>query len=743
MYHPRCRRTRVPCQHQAHRHALVAAFFRCVWRRTRETRHRCSGEWIAIAYHDIWRTHRSVHISSFHRTLRQCAQKYPNRALGIHFQSIGSKRCHCGHEISFAQRGRRLIRVPPFLGAFPETGSLICGGDCATLSPMCGIFAFTTRNGKNAGEVLLDGLSSLEYRGYDSAGIYTPESGVVKSVGAASHLRRKIPAGFFGKSGIAHLRWATHGEPTEENAHPHHDCTEDIWLVHNGIIENHKELRKKLEDSGHTFLSSTDTEVLSHLIEEHLKSTEDFEKAVVAALREVKGTYGIAVQYKKDPELVIAARMGSPVVLGLCEGERFVASDPSPILRHTRQIVFIEDGEIAVLRPESHSIYKLEGTPVSRDAESVQWSPEDAQRGGYDHFMLKEIMEGPEVIENTMRGRLLVDDGMAKRGGLESVADQLQGMEHVVIVGCGTAYYAGLTGEYMLEEHAGLPVEVELGSEFRYRSPVLNQKTILLAISQSGETADTLEAIREGKRRGALTLGIVNAVGSTIARETDAGVYNHAGPEIGVASTKAFVSQLTVLALMTIFLGRQRSMSEDGAREIARELKAIPGKIREVLEQRAHIEKLVEKYIESRDFLYIGRKYNAPVAFEGALKLKELSYIHAEGCGAGEMKHGPIAMIDENFPTFAVSTRDSVYEKTASNIQEIKARKGPIIALATEGDKDIQKIVDDVVYVPKTIEMLSPLVNIVPLHLFSYYFARAKGLNPDRPRNLAKSVTVE
>ena len=641
--------------------------------------------------------------------------------------------------------------MPPFLGAFPETGSLICGGDCATLSPMCGIFAFTTRNGKNAGEVLLDGLSSLEYRGYDSAGIYTPESGGVKSVGAASHLRRKIPAGFFGKSGIAHLRWATHGEPTEENAHPHHDCTEDIWLVHNGIIENHKELRKRLEESGHTFLSSTDTEVLSHLIEEHLSAQggsssggkKDFEKAVVAALREVKGTYGIAVQYKKDPELVIAARMGSPIVLGLGDGERFVASDPSPILRHTRQIVFIEDGEIAVLRPESHSIYKLEGTPVSRDAESVQWSPEEAERGGYDHFMLKEIMEGPEVIENTMRGRLLVDDGMAKLGGLESVADQLQGMERVVIVGCGTAYYAGLTGEYMLEEHAGLPVEVELGSEFRYRSPVLNQKTILLAISQSGETADTLEAIREGKRRGALTLGIVNAVGSTIARETDAGVYNHAGPEIGVASTKAFVSQLTALALLTMFLGRQRDMSRAGGQEIARALRELPDKIRSVLDSKKQIQALAKKYAKARDFLYIGRKYNYPIAYEGALKLKEVSYVHAEGCGAGEMKHGPLAMIDEHFPTVAIAPRDSVREKMHSNIEEIKARRGPVIAIATEGDVDISSIVSDVLYVPETIEMLTPILSVVPLQLFAYYFARERGLNVDRPRNLAKSVTVE
>lgn len=608
---------------------------------------------------------------------------------------------------------------------------------------MCGIFAYTGNNGKNAGEVLLDGLASLEYRGYDSAGIYTPEFGIVKTTGAASQLRRKMPAGFFGKSGVAHLRWATHGEPTEVNAHPHKDCSGDIWVVHNGIIENHKELRRKLEEAGHTFVSTTDTEVLSHLFEEHLKVEKDFEKAVVAALKEVKGTYGIAVQYKNDPSRIIGARMGSPVVLGLGEHERFIASDASPILRHTRQVVYMEDGEIAVITPESHTIYKLEGTPVDRDAQNIDWTAEDMQRGGYDHFMLKEIMEGPEVIENTVRGRLLPDQGLAKLGGLESVEERLRGMERIIIVGCGTAYYAGLTGEYMLEEHAGIPVEVELGSEFRYRKPVLNDKTILLAISQSGETADTLEAIREGKRHGALTLGIVNTVGSTIARETEAGVYNHAGPEIGVASTKAFVSQLTALALLTMFLGRQRGMSPSEAKEIARELQALPRKIQSVLKNRESIRKLAKKYEHARDFLYIGRKYNYPIAFEGALKLKEVSYVHAEGCGAGEMKHGSLAMIDKDFPTVAVVPSDSVYEKMMSNMEEIKARKGPVIAIATEGDTEIGRLATDVIYVPKTIEMLSPILNIVPLQLFAYYFAKEKGLNVDRPRNLAKSVTVE
>ncbi|MBI5644872.1 glutamine--fructose-6-phosphate transaminase (isomerizing) [Candidatus Kaiserbacteria bacterium] len=608
---------------------------------------------------------------------------------------------------------------------------------------MCGIFAFTTKNGKNAAEVLMDGLMSLEYRGYDSAGIFTPESGSIKAVGAAAQLRRKIPAGFFGKSGIAHLRWATHGEPTEQNAHPHQDCSGDVWVIHNGIIENFKALKKKLETLGHTFKSATDTEVLAHLVEEHLKTEKDFTKAALLALNEVKGTYGIAMQYRGDPSRVIGARMGSPVVLGLGEGERFIASDASPILRHTRQVVFLEDGEVASITPESHTIYKLAGTKVSREAEHIDWNAEAAQRGGYDHFMLKEIMEGPEVVENTIRGRLRESEGLAKLGGLESVERDLAKMDRIIIVGCGTAYFAGLTGEYMLEEHAGIPVEVELASEFRYRNPVVNGRTIVLAISQSGETLDTLEAIREGKRRGALTLGIVNTVGSTIARETDAGVYNHAGPEIGVASTKALVSQLSALALLTTFLGRQRGMSAHEGREIARALRALPQQIQAILNTRDGIQKMAKKYKNARDFLYIGRKYNYPIAFEGALKLKEISYIHAEGCGAGEMKHGPLAMIDQKFPTLAIATSDSVYEKMASNMQEIKARKGPLIAIASEGNDEIKQLADDVMYVPKTIEMLQPILNVVPLQLFAYFFAREKGYNVDRPRNLAKSVTVE
>lgn len=608
---------------------------------------------------------------------------------------------------------------------------------------MCGIFAYTGERGKNAADVLLNGLVTLEYRGYDSAGIFTPESGVIKTPGAVGALRKRVPKNFAGKSGIAHLRWATHGEPTEKNAHPHWSGEREIWAVHNGIIENWKELKENLVAKGHTFVSDSDTEIIPHLVEEHLKKLKNFEKAALAALNDIRGTYGIAMQYVGEPEKLIAARMGSPIVLGLGKKEHFIASDPSPILAHTKKVVFLEDGEVAVLTPEKHHIFKLDATRVSRRPQEIDWSAEEAQKGGYEHFMMKEMMEGPEVIENTLRGRLLAEKGLAKLGGLESVAKQLEKIERIIIVGCGTAYLAGLTGEYMLEEYAGIPVEVELGSEFRYRSPVLNQRTAVLAITQSGETADTLEAIREGKRRGAMTLGIVNAVGSTIARETDAGVYNHAGPEIGVASTKALVSQLTALALLTIFLGRQRKMTKEKGKEIAAELKRLPAKVRSILDAQDAIKKLAKKYARSRDFLFLGRKYNYPVAFEGALKLKELSYIHAEGCGAGEMKHGPIAMIDENFPSMVIAPKDSVYEKMLSNIEQLKARKGPVVAVATEGDKEIAKIADDVLYIPKTIEMLTPILAVVPLHLFSYYFATQKGHNVDRPRNLAKSVTVE
>lgn len=606
---------------------------------------------------------------------------------------------------------------------------------------MCGIFAYT--GNKDSLPILLDGLTSLEYRGYDSVGICIPNTGVVRAVGAVQELKSKLMSKMEGTSGIGHLRWATHGEPTEVNAHPHADCNSTIHVVHNGIIENHKELKEKLLEEGHTFLSDTDTEVLAHLIEHHLQTTKDFELAVIATLLEVRGTYGIAVTYEGEPEKIIAGRFGAPVVLGVGTHEHFIASDASPILRHTKDVVYLHDGDVAVLTPERYRVRTCTEYEIVRKKQLLDFDIEQVKKDGYEHYMLKEIMEGPQVIENTIRGRLLENEGLVKLGGLDAVSEQLRGIERIIIVGCGTAYYAGLVGEYMLEEYAGIPVEVEIGSEFRYRGAPIDTRTALLAISQSGETADTLEAIREAKRKGALTLGIVNTVGSTIARETDAGIYNHAGPEIGVASTKAFISQLTALAMLTVYLGRQRSMRTEVSKSIIQELKTLPQKIQSILTERELIQKVAEKYVSSRDFLYMGRKYNYPIAFEGALKLKEISYIHAEGCGAGEMKHGPIAMIDEEFPTLAIALNDSIYEKMISNIEEIRARKGKVIAIATEGDTRLSSMVNDVLYVPQTLDLLSPILSAVPLQLFAYYAGVAKGFNVDRPRNLAKSVTVE
>lgn len=607
---------------------------------------------------------------------------------------------------------------------------------------MCGIFGYTGRKG-DATEVLLEGLSTLEYRGYDSAGIFIPGAGRARAKGAVAALRKNVPHDMRGESGIAHLRWATHGVPSEENAHPHRDCGGKIHVVHNGIIENFRELKDALMQKGHTFASETDTEVLAHLVEEHLKTEGDFEKAALAALRDVRGTYGIALQYDAEPELIIGARMGAPVVVGLGDDARFIASDASPIVRHTKEVVFLEDGDVAILRPDSHEIRRIDAGVVDRKSQMVDWDAGEAQKEGYPHFMLKEIMEEAETVENTTRGRLLATEGRAKLGGLEPVADELAHIERLILVACGTASYAALAGEYMLEEHASIPAEVDVGSEFRYRTPVINQKTALVAVSQSGETADTLEAVREGKRRGALTLGVINTVGSTIARATDAGVYLHAGPEISVASTKAYTAQLTALALLTLFLGRQRGMSRAEGQKIAEELKALPDKIRTVYERADEIRAVAAEYAQARDFLFIGRKYNIATAFEGALKLKETSYIHAEGCGAGEMKHGHLAMIDEYFPTMAIVPKDSVYEKNLSNIQEIRTRRGPVIAIATDGDTEIQRLANHVLYIPPTLEMLSPILAVVPLHLFAYYFAVAKGHDVDRPRNLAKSVTVE
>ncbi|TSC62188.1 MAG: glucosamine--fructose-6-phosphate aminotransferase (isomerizing) [Parcubacteria group bacterium Gr01-1014_48] len=607
---------------------------------------------------------------------------------------------------------------------------------------MCGIFAYTGE--KRAAGILIDGLRVLEYRGYDSAGIYTAgSSAAVRAVGTVRNVADKA-ARLTGTSGIAHTRWATHGAPSEKNAHPHTDCNKSVWIVHNGIIENYKKLRERLTEHGHSFASETDSEVLAHLIEEHMKALgNDFEASARAALKEITGTYGVALMHKSLPGTVITARMGSPIVIGIGSGEYFIASDPTPILHHTKDVVYLNDGEFALISKKGYTISTLDNAAIERIPSTIEWNIDDVKKGGFEHFMLKEIIEEPEVILNAIRGRLVIEEGLAQLGGLREVEDKLAGIKRLVIVGCGSAYYAGVVGKYMLEEYAGIPTEVEIGSELRYRKMLFDEETAIIGISQSGETADTLAAIKEAQRKGVMTLGIVNAVGSTIARETEAGVYNHAGPEIGVASTKAFLSQLSVLALFTLFLGRQRDMSPVMGKRIAEELLLLPGKVERILNDRERIRTIAHKYEQTRDFLYIGRKYNSPIAYEGALKLKEVSYIHAEGYGAGEMKHGPLAMIDEAFPTFAIAPKDSVYEKMISNIEEIKARKGRVIALATEGDMTINEHVDDVIYMPKTLEMLSPILSVVPLQLFAYYIATARGFNVDRPRNLAKSVTVE
>lgn len=607
---------------------------------------------------------------------------------------------------------------------------------------MCGIVGYIGKN--QALPILMDGLRRLEYRGYDSSGLAVLDGDVttIKAVGKIKFLEEKIKQKkITGFMGIAHTRWATHGEPTEINAHPHTGCRGDIWLAHNGIIENYKELKKELESRGHKFKSETDTEALSHLIEDFYEG--DITKALQKTLKLVKGTYGIVAFTKKEPKKLVAARFGSPLVIGFGDNETIVASDVSAILRYTKQVIYLDDGEIAEINGDGFKILNSKEKEIDKTPEEIEWDVENIEKQGYPHFMLKEIFEQPETVINSTRGRMVARDGKVKLGGLDEVADRLRAIEKIQIVACGTASYAGMVGEYMLEEYAGISTEVDCASEFRYRKPIIDSKTAVIAISQSGETADTLAAVKESKEKGALVLGIVNTVGSTIARETHAGVYNHIGPEIAVASTKAFVSQVVVLSLFTVLFGRQRNMSVVMGERIIKEITELPQKIKDILKLSEAVEKIVKKYSDSNNFAYLGRKYNSPVALEGALKLKELSYVHAEGFQAGEMKHGPIAMIDENFPSIFICPKDSVYEKNISNIEEIKTRKGSVIAIATEGDEDIKGLADDVIYIPKTLEMLTPILSVIPLQLFAYYFAVARGCDVDKPRNLAKSVTVE
>jgi len=610
---------------------------------------------------------------------------------------------------------------------------------------MCGIVGYIGE--KNCVPILINGLKRLEYRGYDSAGIGIISPGksyLLKSPGKVSLLEEKIEKlSLSANLGIAHTRWATHGVPNEINAHPHFNSRKNLFVIHNGIIENFRTLRKSLENIGYTFITETDTEVLAHLIDSFLNKGYNLFKSVRLALNEVEGTYGIAVIYENEPDKIIAARKGSPLVVGLGDNENFVASDVSAILAHTKQVIYLEDGELAEVYKDRLVTKTISDDEVEKEIHEISMTLEEIDRGGYSHFMLKEIMEQPDSVKNSMRGRLILDEGTAKLGGLENVVDQLAVCKRIVISACGTSWHAGLVGEYMLEQFTRVPTEVEYASEFRYRNPVINKDDAIFFISQSGETADTLAALREAKIKGALALGICNVVGSSIARESIAGVYTHAGPEIGVASTKAFTSQLVVLALITLLLARRKNLSRVDGLTIAEELLNIPGKISKILTLNDQIEEIAEEFKNSQNFLYLGRGYNFPVALEGALKLKEISYIHAEGYPAAEMKHGPIALIDKNMPAVFIAPKDSTYDKIISNIEEVRARRGRIIAIANEDDDHIDSLVDYVIKVPQTIRMLMPLLTVIPLQLLAYHIAVKKGLNVDQPRNLAKSVTVE
>jgi glucosamine--fructose-6-phosphate aminotransferase (isomerizing) len=596
--------------------------------------------------------------------------------------------------------------------------------------------------------ILIEGLKRLEYRGYDSAGVSIVEHGKVytqKTAGKITALEKLIASNGKlngnGEVGIAHTRWATHGAPNTVNAHPHSDAEGKIALVHNGIIENYRVIKHGLEEAGVELRTETDTEVLAQLIGHFYEG--DLEEAVRRALKRVEGTYGIAVICADEPDKIVAARNGSPLVLGIGENENFVASDVAAILHHTRHVIYLDDHEMAVLERDRFHTTSLDNVSVTKTIERVDWDLADIERGGYDHFMLKEIFEQPDTVCNAMRGRFDEATMSAHLGGLEMTEKELRAVERIIITACGTSWHAGIIGEYMLEELARIPVEVEYASEFRYRNPIVTPNTLAIAISQSGETMDTLWAMREAKMKGARALGICNVVGSTIARESDGGCYIHVGPEIGVASTKAFTGQVTVLALMTLTFARLREMNRDAGAEFIEEMKKLPGRINEILQKDEEIRRLAEIYKDHDNFLYLGRGYNFPVALEGALKLKEISYIHAEGYPAAEMKHGPIALIDKNMPVVFIAPKDRAYEKVLGNIEEVRARSGRVIAIATEGDEEIVEKVDHFIHIPKTLPQLMPILSVIPLQLLAYHIAVLRGCDVDQPRNLAKSVTVE
>ncbi len=608
---------------------------------------------------------------------------------------------------------------------------------------MCGIVGYI--GDKKAAPILINGIRRLEYRGYDSSGISIIENNKMfceKSVGFISELEKKIDGKFNeGTVGIVHTRWATHGAPTIENAHPHLDCTGNISIVHNGIIENYNYLRSKLKKEGHVFKSETDSEVIAHLVESHFDGV--LEDAVRAALNEVNGAYGLAIISLDDPGKLIAARRGSPLIVGVGEGEHYITSDVAAILEYTKEVVYLDDNEIAVLTRENMRTTDVNNVQIDKKIDEVQWNLDKIEKGGYEHFMLKEIYEQPQSLHDAMLGRFEKDGNHVRLGGLIDKENELRKIRRIIIVACGTSWHSGLIGEYMIEEHLEIPVEVEYASEFRYRNPVIEADTMVIAISQSGETADTLAAIHEARKKGAIILSICNVVGSSIAREADCGIFLHAGPEIGVASTKAFTSQIVVLSLLTLFLAKIRGKENELNDELASKLKELPKQVQSILDNKDRITEIAELYKDSNNCLYLGRGYNYPVALEGALKLKEISYIHAEGYPAAEMKHGPIALIDKNMPVVVVATTDKVYSKILSSIEEVRARGGKVIAIASEQNSEIAELVDHVLYIPETIDALVPILSVIPLQLLAYDMAVMRGCNVDKPRNLAKSVTVE
>lgn len=607
---------------------------------------------------------------------------------------------------------------------------------------MCGIVGYLGE--KQTLPILLNGLKRLEYRGYDSAGVAILENGKIKkikSIGKIDNLINKIGDGnISGTIGIAHTRWATHGGVTEENTHPHSGCKDDLVIVHNGIIENYRELRDKFL-GGHNICSETDTEILAHLIEIFYEG--DLLRAMQRALKEVRGTYGVVAMHSDEPRKLIAARLGSPLVVGVGEGEYYVASDTSPMLAHTRNVIFLDDGEIAEITENGLQIFNLQDKSVNKNMEKIEWDEASAQKQGFPHFMLKEIYDQPTVFMDAIRGRYDLENGTARLGGLNMSEEDMRRINRVVFLACGTSSYAAMVGKFAFERLAGLVTEVSIASEFRYSDPIVDENTLVFALSQSGETADTLAAVREAKRKGAVVRGVINVIGSTIARECGGGTYIHAGPELAVASTKAYTNTIAVLILYAIQFGRNRHLSISTGKRLVAALLEIPDKMRVIMEQNNKIEKLAEKYSGFRDFYFLGRGVNLPVALEGSLKLKEISYRHSEAYPAGELKHGPIALLSENFPVVSLVTKNQLYEKMFSNIQEIKARKSPVLAIATDGDGGIIEIADDVIYVPPTMELLEPLLNTIPLQLFAYHTAVKLGCDVDRPRNLAKSVTVE